>query len=68
MLSDRTLRTVSGMRINPAKERAAAPARRLEELLSFGRDEEVEVAEEEKAGVRGGMSEALWRMALRLVK
>jgi hypothetical protein len=47
----------------PAKERAAAPARRLDVLESFGRDEEVVDLD-----VDGVMRAALSRMALSEVK
>lgn len=59
--------------MRPAKERARAPARRLEVLESFGRDEdEVDDDEEEEAvlvRVVGWERRAAdWRMALSEVK
>jgi hypothetical protein len=55
------------MRINPAKDRATAPAKRLPVLESFGREDEwcCPAAVE---GESKGMRRAFWRMAFRLVK
>jgi hypothetical protein len=59
------------MRRSPARERAAAPARRLEVLESLGREDEEEEEEEVVVVVvegSGEMRAALWRMAFSEVK